>query len=536
MSPTATKEREGENARKEAERPKRGVLRTNVEAFTVAIVMALVIKQFAAEAFQVPTESMEPTIIGRTDSGDRIVVDKLAYLLRSPERFDVAVFRYPLSRLLNYVKRVIGLPGETIRIAHGDIYVAKSPEGPFTLARKPDAIREATLRENPIYPPLDRQAMDTSLFREWWDIPTTGARFQGPDFILEGPERLVTVGTANHAITIERHDQYARDRRGRADETSGTSTGELRIGVEVTPDSGSGSVILTILDATLPLKPIRLDMAVAGSGRRSRLRFGDEELCADTLGDVMIPAGESTRLALENVDDRIRVTVDGEIVASWDYDQPKEDPDGHLATAAFGLDGGKASFHDVRLERDIYYTQYPGASGKSFVVPQDHYFFLGDNSPNSLDARGWRVIGIRLREDGRVLLGDLEAVSDDFEAPRQASNPWLEEGESGHRFLDIQGNPMVLEPGSYDILDLNGFPNPDGIGILEMHDTLLPDPRPGQVALPQVETPLLQNLTHASRSSPFQAYSVLMHFVPGKDVLGQAGFVWWPLGRWGLIR
>ena len=89
--------------------PKRGFWRGNLEAFTVAIVMALVIKTYAFEAFQVPTESMEPTIIGRTPGGDRIIVNKFKYQFDDPARYDIVVFRYPLSRMVNYVKRLVGL-------------------------------------------------------------------------------------------------------------------------------------------------------------------------------------------------------------------------------------------------------------------------------------------------------------------------------------------------------------------------------------------------------------------------------------------
>ena len=80
-------------------------------------------------------------------NGDRIEVSKLAYQLSEPERWDVIVFRYPgdsptvptavrTDSRTNFIKRLVGLPGETIRIQHGDLWVRQGEE-PFHIARKP---------------------------------------------------------------------------------------------------------------------------------------------------------------------------------------------------------------------------------------------------------------------------------------------------------------------------------------------------------------------------------------------------------------
>ncbi|NBP79634.1 signal peptidase I, partial [bacterium] len=63
-------------------------------------------------------------------NGDRILVSKTAYDLADPERFDVVVFKYPEDAKVNYIKRLVGLPGETISIIDGDLWVstAGSPE------------------------------------------------------------------------------------------------------------------------------------------------------------------------------------------------------------------------------------------------------------------------------------------------------------------------------------------------------------------------------------------------------------------------
>ena len=80
-----------------------GGVRDNLEAIAFALVLALLLRHFCIEVFKIPTGSMEPTLFGDnsathpTTAGDRIIVDKLAYVFRGPLRWEVAVFHYPLD-------------------------------------------------------------------------------------------------------------------------------------------------------------------------------------------------------------------------------------------------------------------------------------------------------------------------------------------------------------------------------------------------------------------------------------------------------
>jgi signal peptidase I len=71
------------------------------------------------EAFEIPSESMVPTFV----IGDRVMVDKTAYLLRKPERFEIVVFTYPEDASRNLIKRIIGLPGETLEVRDRVVYI-----------------------------------------------------------------------------------------------------------------------------------------------------------------------------------------------------------------------------------------------------------------------------------------------------------------------------------------------------------------------------------------------------------------------------
>ncbi len=165
--------------------------RETAEAFVVAFILALLFRAFLAEAFVIPTGSMAPTLMGAhkdivcprcdapyqcgasserrgpvtevavvaticpncrhtnaldlinksndaTFNGDRILVSKFTYTLAEPERWDVIVFKYPGNPKQNYIKRLVGLPNETLTIRHGDVYARKtgSPSTTSKILRK----------------------------------------------------------------------------------------------------------------------------------------------------------------------------------------------------------------------------------------------------------------------------------------------------------------------------------------------------------------------------------------------------------------
>lgn len=95
-----------------------------VVVFAVALAAAMFIKNYLIINADVPTGSMENTIM----PGDRLIGNRLAYLKEGPERGDVVIFHYPDNEADLYVKRVIGLPGETVAIEDGKIYVNGSEE------------------------------------------------------------------------------------------------------------------------------------------------------------------------------------------------------------------------------------------------------------------------------------------------------------------------------------------------------------------------------------------------------------------------
>lgn len=103
-------------------------LRETVETLVVAFVLAFLIRTFFVQAFYIPSPSMEPTL----RVGDRIFVYKFLYGLEKVKRGDIVVFEYPKNPKKDYVKRAIGLPGETVKIVEKKVYIDGEPlEEPY---------------------------------------------------------------------------------------------------------------------------------------------------------------------------------------------------------------------------------------------------------------------------------------------------------------------------------------------------------------------------------------------------------------------
>lgn len=89
------------------------------ETIAVAFVIAYFVRKLIFEFYEVPTGSMLETI----QLGDRIYVDKVSYIVGNPHHGDIAVFNYPVDPNVKFVKRVIGLPGDTIKVENKVLYV-----------------------------------------------------------------------------------------------------------------------------------------------------------------------------------------------------------------------------------------------------------------------------------------------------------------------------------------------------------------------------------------------------------------------------
>ena len=154
----------------------------------IAIFIVLPIRLFIAQPFIVSGSSMKPTFM----DGDYLIVDQLSYRIEEPERLDVVIFRYPDDPSQFFIKRIIGLPGETIQIGSNGVTIINeaNPEGtilkeeyidtshyePFTTTLKDDEFfvlgdnRDAS-SDSRIWGPLNRKYLIGRAFLRLIPVP-----------------------------------------------------------------------------------------------------------------------------------------------------------------------------------------------------------------------------------------------------------------------------------------------------------------------------------------------------------------------------
>lgn len=398
----------------------------NLRELVFAAILYLLLRQFVVEAFVIPTGSMAPTLYGNNyrvtcarcrfpfavgrgefepatgedssmcpvcrtivpfdkgraqSDGNKIIVNKLLYRLRPPERYEVFVFRYPEKPWQSFIKRVVGLPGETLRILHGDLHA----DG--VLQPKPPHVQDGVWL--PVY---DGRYPTTGLGDLWapFDVSTPVDRWK----VARDGSRFDLTPPAGAAVWLD----YARgaDQPGVRDLTpynrqrlyGQAAVGDLRVRAEVVAASGATVHLATVEDAravvaSFPCGADRGEFTLTANGA--------------TLGGVVAPAlrpGVATEVAIAYADDRVRLIVDGDTLLDVaDPGAPKEAVE--FATARVGATNGHASFEAVRVDRDIYYVANGGRTDpgiEEVTVPPDSYFAMGDNSASSADSRNWGFV------------------------------------------------------------------------------------------------------------------------------------------------
>jgi signal peptidase I len=438
--------------------------RDTVEAVVVAFILALVVRGFEAQAFVIPTGSMAPTLMGRhkelacpqcgfvyavnaseevehrtanrtvhsglcgncrfqakvaslpSFKGDRILVLMFPYDLsflpgaHSPERWDVVVFRYPEEPETSYIKRLVGLSGETIRIFHGDIYIKPPGGDTFDLARKPlrhqaamqiavydDRCQPQALRDKPEWRrwvaqtgnwgPLEsgvsRYVTDTTNANNEWSELRYRHVVPEPDqwdavlnsraLPREPRATLVTdfysYNTNMVAGSSNLLDDVQREQEGAWMQPHWVGDLSLQADLEVQTAGASSQVRLELVKAGIAHRcTIDLETGTAVVSR------GDVELGRFTTA---LKGTGRHHIDFANVDDRVSLVVDGRTEGgeTFEYQAGESVPiptEADLAPAGVAARNARIVVSDLVLKRDIYYTQYPGRLDYGEVWEQ-HY-------------------------------------------------------------------------------------------------------------------------------------------------------------------
>lgn len=448
---------------------------TQIASFVDLFVWLLVLKSFFLPLFIIPTGSMAETLAGayatctcpncgyeysvgfHTDQGPHVVqcpncryqqrtrreIPAGAPLVRkagdriivhgwpcdiggrfAPHRWDVVVFKNPNEPSVNYIKRLIGLPGETIEIIDGDVFVKSGEDDTLQPARKTPHAQGALWFSyyDHDYPPREASqdwvGMRGSRHPRWpaycpgWVAPREARGWSGLDTRaprfndVELPRSQIRFVTqaADDAPPGSVGDVYGYNAYDWDMPLVGYhNVTDVRLSADVFIERGDGYVELSISKYDdFFYAQLHADgrLTLERENRRSRHREAWGE------ASVTLPS-HPVRFSMGHADYRVAVEIDGETVLESSPEQYSIDP--KLArnrsrlktppTLSIAAERVQASFAHLLIERDVYYTSgrlrhnhtKPGTAtqGHPITLKDDAYFVLGDNSPNSLDSRAW---------------------------------------------------------------------------------------------------------------------------------------------------
>ena len=463
--------------------PSPETIRETIESVVIAFVLAFLFRTFEAEAFVIPTGSMAPTLMGRHKdldcpmcgyryqvgdseqqsavtegtcpmcrfstrlpdkkyppyNGDRILVNKFCYEFEDPKRWDVTVFKYPADSMTNFIKRVVGLPGDTLQISNGDISVKDADSNRFIIQRKPPDKQLAMLQTV-----FDNDVMQRMADYGWparWNNPfrdtegRTAEEISGRWITSDDLRSFKTDGSApgevwmryEHRIPSEDQWQAVLDNRqvpsglvpprlitdfyayNSGHPARRIWVGDLALKCKVKVQSGSGKMILELVEGGGVFQ-CRIDVA---SGKATLSIDGLDTFEPSATTNVR-GAGQY-EIMFANCDDQLRLWVDGTLVkfdtqATYDPLQNLNPTEADLSPVGVGSQGAALEVSSLEILRDIYYISDPmNAEGVQngmprsiqdpwtynethtdpFKLKDDQFFMLGDNSPRSKDSRFW---------------------------------------------------------------------------------------------------------------------------------------------------
>jgi signal peptidase I len=375
--------------------------RENIEAIAMAIVVALLFKSFVLEISKIPSGSMQPTLMGSPETSvfDRILVDKVSYQFRDPERFEIVVFKHPLERSRVMVKRLVGMPGEELEIRHGDLWTRPDASAPWRVLRRPPDVQEAMWKRiDPVRP--ERSSWGVVDGGERWSLLSSAVRALGDGRIRFHPEW--------DSIRDRYTDGYPDSLRadiGGPGERGKHAVGDLRLEGRVRAQAGLQELVILLGEGERAYE-FRLPGPAASDGAvpEIRVRRGSDVAASAAAAEPWrLRPSEALRIAAENLDDRLALEVDGRTVATLEI-EPSERQE---SAVEIEVRGDGADLDELVVSRDVFYfwpdAESPGrpAGGAWRVaIPPEHYVMLGDNTQDSADSRDWKAITYSWSEDG----------------------------------------------------------------------------------------------------------------------------------------
>lgn len=400
-----------------------------LESLAIAVAMALVLKFFLVEAYQIPSGSMQPTILGDPQTGifDRVLADKLTTMIRPPRRWEVMIFRFPNDERALYVKRIVGLPGETLEIDGGDLWVDGK------IARKPEPVLDSVLKD------VFDDGVDLSLVCD--AAPGITLNGERADFAPDTTAELKLRGTVRDDF-LHGYDRSWGITANKSDSQT-YAVADLEVSCDVTLADGGRARLSIDSDEG----EARFELGTDGGASAAFTPTGDAAPVSAGEGRVGdLPRDRPLRLVARHVDHELALFVDGDEVlrVADDVSGPRATRP-RKATARIALDGG-GSLSGLRVRRDIFYTP-PKDGEPRWEIPEGHYFALGDNTQGSLDGRGWKQLTLVFKP-GAVKAADGSPVTSwtgfDFDNPRAPDANPRRLGGGRLAFANVHGDVVTF--------------------------------------------------------------------------------------------
>lgn len=448
-----------------------------VQTVLTALILAFIFRAFLIEAFIIPTGSMAESLLGehstrlcprcgytyefgpipsvardgggesfrgglqilcpnchlREDmaehdivpkAGDRILVHKWPYVIRGligPKRWDVIVFRDPTDPTQNFIKRLIALPGETVELIDGDVYITPPGETTPRIVRKTPAAQSVlwfNVFDQNYVPPRDPTDLSWAWQVErderyaaeaWTGLEERVIRY------LPASDRLGAIRFEPRGSRFYLQDVYGYD-RGPSEAKLGASpplVGDVRLVAEARFRRMRWEIRRDDTNFYLDVDLERRQAVLSA-------RFADSAAPRILGGTDTGSIGVDEPVAVEfgHLDYRVYAKLGGRLILATSDEQysPRLD---HLRSTArvspVGLrieSSAPLTLRGLRVDRDVHYLNTRQSvrayENNPFTLGEGEYFVLGDNSPSSHDSREWTRVGPylqRLVESGQLQLG-----------------------------------------------------------------------------------------------------------------------------------
>lgn len=318
-------------------------------------------------------------------AGDQLLVNKNVFDFRRPRRWEMVVFRCPAEPARAFVKRVVGLPGETVQIRNGDVHIDHE------LARK--SLPELRSVRVPVFD-LRHTPRTGSRGDRWETDGETHAAGVDEDGLF-----LRAAGRPDaYQWLVYCHQAHGKS-RAVCDEYgyNGADVGPLpepvhdfvvECDVEIPAGDADGWFALALNDGA---EKLVAELPVGSAKDGTKLSdLQRPEWVYRSAPELVLRPGRTYHVELAFADRRASLAVDGvEVLPA--YDRPAaEHRTEVMRPFRFGARGVEVRVRGVKLWRDIHYTEAGRHGSRSPVrLGAGEYFMLGDNSPNSDDSRFW---------------------------------------------------------------------------------------------------------------------------------------------------